>query len=62
MKEGDRLIRGGEESVRIDAEAGGCEWNMASHCSVEDGHRDRVPENAGSFWKLEKKATYGTLL
>lgn len=25
MKEGGRLIRGREESVRIDAEAGGCE-------------------------------------
>lgn len=59
MKEGGRLIRGGEESVRRDAEAGGCQWNMTSH--VEDGHRGHVPENAGS-WKLEKKAIYGTLL
>lgn len=62
MKEGRRLIRGGEESARADTETGSCEWNMTSHCSAEDGRRDYVPENAGSFWKLEKKATYRTAL
>lgn len=32
------------------------------HCCVEDGDRDCVPKNAGILWKLEKKATYRTLL